>query len=326
MKVLLVHPAQLPVFAYGGTERVVWDLGKALVALGHQVVFLAAPGSTCPFAPVREWDPTQPLLNQINPLDQDMVHFQVQPPTAPSFPHLITEHGNSKTPVDLLPNTVFLSANHATRHGSTRFVHNGLDWAAYGPVNLDQPRHHLHFLGKAAWRVKNLRGAIGVARGAHKPMVVLGGTRLNFRRGFRFTPWPSIRFMGMVGGTDKHDALNRSQGMVFPVRWHEPFGLAVIESLYFGCPVFATPYGALPELVTPDCGVLAPDAATLVQAIEQLPFHAADCHRRALQFDHLNMAKGYLDLYEQVLAGECLHHTPPRLSENGHQLLPWSTT
>jgi len=326
MKVLLVHPAQLPVFAYGGTERVVWDLGKALVALGHQVVFLAAPGSTCPFAPVRELNPHQPLLDQIDPHAQDVVHFQVQPPTIPAFPHVITEHGNSKTPVDLPLNTVFLSANHAARHGSTRFVHNGLDWAAYGPVDLAQPREYLHFLGKAAWRVKNLRGAIHVARTVHRPMVVLGGTRLNLRRGFRFTPWPSIRFMGMVGGQAKHEALNRSQGMVFPVRWHEPFGLAVIESLYFGCPVFATPYGALPELVTPDCGMLATDSATLVQAIQGQRFHPGDCHQRALQFDHFQMAKGYLDLYEQVLAGERLHATAPRLSENGHRLLPWSMT
>ena len=49
--------------------------------------------------------------------------------------------------------------------------------------------------------------------------------------------------------TSLSSLLNASRGLIFPVRWHEPFGLAVIESLYFGCPVFATPYGALPELV-----------------------------------------------------------------------------
>ena len=33
------------------------------------------------------------------------------------------------------------------------------------------------------------------------------------------------------------------------MRWHEPFGIALIEALYFGCPVFGTPYGSLPEIV-----------------------------------------------------------------------------
>ena len=31
--------------------------------------------------------------------------------------------------------------------------------------------------------------------------------------------------------------------LLFPVKWHEPFGLALIESLYFGNPVFGTPFG-----------------------------------------------------------------------------------
>ena len=71
----------------------------------------------------------------------------------------------------------------------------------------------------------------------------------------------------MVGGTQKTGLLNASRGLIFPVRWHEPFGLAVIESLYFGCPVFSTPYGALPELVPVHCGVLSDQASVLAEAV-----------------------------------------------------------
>ena len=55
--------------------------------------------------------------------------------------------------------------------------------------------------------------------------------------------------------------------MIFPVRWHEPFGLAIVESLYFGCPVFGTPYGSLPEIVAPDVGVLSARASDLAEAV-----------------------------------------------------------
>jgi glycosyltransferase involved in cell wall biosynthesis len=128
----------------------------------------------------------------------------------------------------------------------------------------------------------------------------------------------------MVGGQKKFDLLNGSRGLIFPVRWHEPFGLAVIESLYFGCPVFATPYGALPELVDPTCGVLSERGEDLVHAIRTQSFDPHSCHARATKmFDHLQMGRKYLELFERVASGETLNATRPRLLGNGHQLIPW---
>jgi hypothetical protein len=50
MHVLLVHNGRIPVFKYGGTERVIWDLGRALKQLGHEVTYLVPRGSHCDFA------------------------------------------------------------------------------------------------------------------------------------------------------------------------------------------------------------------------------------------------------------------------------------
>jgi hypothetical protein len=109
-------------------------------------------------------------------------------------------------------NTVFVSRNHAQRHGSTEYVYNGLDWEAYGPVDFSRPRNYFHFLGKAAWRVKNVRGAIDVATDAGVELLVMGGDRLNLKRGFRFTWSRRVSFAGMVGGQQKLDMLNGSRG------------------------------------------------------------------------------------------------------------------
>ena len=314
MHVLLVNHAPIPVFAYGGTERVIWDLGRALVQMGHRVSYLVPEGSHCDFAEVLPIRPGLSWAAQV-PADVDVVHFQFNPKEDIGRPFLVTEHGNGRDPDPLALNTVFVSRNHAERHGSQRFVHNGLDWQAYGPVDFGRPRGHHHFLGKAAWRVKNVKGAIRVAALAGVELDVLGGTRLNLRRGFRFTWSPRVHFFGMVGGQQKFDLLNASSGLILPVRWHEPFGLAVIESLYFGCPVFATPYGALPELVPEGCGALSSSASALAEAVRGWHGDRRACHAHVLErFSASAMAQGYLQCYEQVLAGEPLNAQRPHMA------------
>ena len=217
-----------------------------------------------------------------------------------------------------------LSHNHAQRHGSNQYVYNGLDWRQYGPVDFDQERNHLHFLGKAAWRVKNVAGAIDVALKAGREMSVLGGDRLNIKRGFRYTFSRRVTFHGMVGGETKFKLLNSSIGLIFPVRWHEPFGLAVIESLYFGCAVFGTPYGALPEIVSPVCGTLANSADALVHAIKTQRVDPRECHMRAVElFSSQIMCKNYLAKYDEVTSGAQLNSQSPQL-QAGFRDLPWS--
>ena len=326
MHVLICSRTAIPVVAYGGTERVIWDLGRALVDGGHRVTYLVAPGSQCDFAPVLHLSEQVDLRQQI-PQDVDLVHFHFLPPfdldQDLARPYLYTEHGNSADQPQLPLNAVFLSGDHARRHGSSQFVYNGLDWRHYGPVDFEQPRSRFHFLGKAAWRVKNVAGAIDVALKAGQMMDVLGGDRLNFKRGFRFTASRKIRFHGMVGGAQKFKLLNASRGLIFPVRWHEPFGLAIIESLYFGGAVFATPYGSLPELVPAPCGTLSASADALAEAVRTGSFDARACHQHAVDlFSAQAMGEGYVRKYEQVLASEALNSQPPRLA-SGYKDLPW---
>jgi glycosyltransferase involved in cell wall biosynthesis len=317
LNIVLICNARLPVFAYGGTERVVWDLANALSGMGHRVHLLAAEGTTCSFAEVSFIDPRRSLKLQI-PNNIDIVHFHNRPdfdPDVDFLPYLYTQHGNETAPRDMPINSVFVSENHAIRFGADQFVHTGLDWSSYGPVELARPRKWLHFLGNAAWKVKNLRGAMEVARDADEILAVLGGYRLNFKRGFRLTLSPRVKFFGMVGGQQKIDLLSVSRGLVFPVIWDEPFGLAVIESLYFGCPVFASSRGSLPELVTGDTGFLSNDLAELASAIRERRFDAAACHEHARsRFSAHRMASDYLLKYQQVVSGTPLTHNRPRKS------------
>lgn len=306
MNIAFVINSQLPALLYGGTERVLWGLLYELHRLGHRLYLITPQGTTCPYAEVIVRNEAMPIEKQI-PQEVDLTHFHVPVPKGFSLPHIVTIHGNS---IDegITQNAVFVSQNHAERFGVDSYVHNGLNWDDYPTPQLSTPRRGFHFLGKAAWKVKNLQGAIDTVLSIPRAELnVLGGTRLNFKMGFRLTLSPRVHFFGMVDDKKKAEVISRSQGLVFPVRWHEPFGLAIIESLYYGAPVFATRHGSLPELVTKEVGYLSNSKSELARAMTELSFSPSDCHDYAREyFSAARMAQDYLKRYEQVLNGYSL--------------------
>ncbi|MBK7225915.1 MAG: glycosyltransferase [Saprospiraceae bacterium] len=320
MNILIVNNSKIPVHLYGGTERVIWDLGKELVKLNCKVSYLVKRGSSCEFADVIAIDDSKEIIDQI-PDEVDLVHFHFTPKHLDRVrkPYIITIHGNSNEEAFLYDqNTVFVSKNHAWRYQSDSFVYNGLDWNEYSKPNFNLERKYFHFLAKAAWRVKNVQGAIDtILRVKGASLHVLGGTRLNFSMGFRFTLNPRIHFHGMVGGKQKWDLLSASKGLIFPVIMYEPFGLALIESLYYGCPVFGTTHGSLPELITSEFGYLSNDSEELSKAIQETSqFDKRRCHDYALTcFNSEIMAKSYLEKYQQVVNGNKLNANPPKLRQ-----------
>ena len=316
MHILIVNNTSIPVKQYGGTERVIWWLGKQLVKMGHQVSYLVGSGSYCDFATnVDVLDYTIPFNQQI-PDGVDVVHLNCKVNETPKIPYIFTLHGNTndQNPLDI--NTVFVSKNHASRYGSNSFVHNGIDPEDYGDPGLDQKRNYFHFLGDAAWRVKNVRGAIKIAQHAKIAFRVIGGNRFNFNQGIRLTFDPRIRFDGMKGGEEKNHLLKGSKGLIFPVLWNEPFGLSIVESLYFGCPVFGTPYGSLTEIIHPSVGVTSNSLSALVEGVQHADqFDTKTCHQYVMDnFTSTQMTIHYLKKYETVLSGHPLNETTPILT------------
>lgn len=324
MKILIVNNTQIPAAKYGGTERVIWWLGKELNRLGHEVTYLVAVGSSCPFAKVLVYDPAVDMNLQV-PDDIDVVHFHFQVNNFTKKPYLINVHNNPAYGHALDKNSVFVSANHASRHGSSVFVHHGLDPDDFPKPDLSVKRVHTHFLAKAAWKVKNVRGAIDVATQSGNKLIVLGGSRLNLKMGLRFTPNLNVRFKGMVDNEQKAAVLNSSKALLFPVLWNEPFGLAIIESLYFGCPVFGTPYGSLPELVPQEVGWLSNFPHILAGKLAHTTFDNRLCHDYAMEyFTVQKMAQRYLALYQEVLDGKSLNEGNPTLLYASPKYLAWN--
>ncbi len=314
MHIALCHGSVVPPARYGGTERVVAWLAKALLEQGHEVTLVCPEGSRIEGA--RRSDSI--------PASADIVHFHAPPGTPPERPYLVTIHGNGKPGEKFLQNTVFLSQRHAANHGSTHFVYNGIDVGEYECLSQREP--YLVFLAKASWSVKNLPGAIELARAIDLPLWVMGSRSYPFELQRRLPAFRGVRYLGMVGDVEKRKVLRASTALVFPVRWEEPFGLAVTEALASGCAVFGTPYGSLPELVTSDVGVLSTDTAGLAEAFRGFRFVPEACRAHVeRRFTHRHMAQAYVRYYELVLEKGGLPGPAPltRPGWNAKELLPW---
>jgi glycosyltransferase involved in cell wall biosynthesis len=322
----------IPPKLYGGTQRFIYWLGKALVELGHQVTLIANAQSQIPGAELRvissdEKDPRAWM--KLIPDSTDIVHFHERPAADINQPYLVTVHGNGRPDEQFPANAVFVSQKHAANHGSRHFVHNGIDPGDY--LFSEKREDYAVFLAKARWKVKNFDGAVAVARRAGIELRVLGSRNWPFNVQRLFPPIRGVRYYGMLGGDEKRNLLARARCLIFPVRWQEPFGLAITEALVSGAYVVGTPYGSLPEIITPEAGVLSAKACELVEAVSHAQrFDPQACRNRVLRggFTIMDSARGYLKCYERILShGSLLEANEPAAATQpdfvANQLLPW---
>jgi glycosyltransferase involved in cell wall biosynthesis len=112
-----------------------------------------------------------------------------------------------------------------------------------------------------------------------------------------------VRWIGTVTGRDRDHLVATARASLFPLRWEEPGGTAVVESLALGTPVVGIARGCLPELIEHErTGLLTTDEDQLGELV-----HKADsvdecaCRAEAARrFTPAIMAAGYLRLYERL--------------------------
>jgi glycosyltransferase involved in cell wall biosynthesis len=112
-----------------------------------------------------------------------------------------------------------------------------------------------------------------------------------------------VRWIGTVAGQERDDLLARARATLFPLRWEEPGGTAVVESLALGTPVVAVARGCLPELIEHGrTGLLTGDEEELGDLVLASGLLDPDeCRREAAaRFTPAVMAERYVELYQRV--------------------------
>ena len=115
-----------------------------------------------------------------------------------------------------------------------------------------------------------------------------------------------IHFVGEVPHDEKLRLLAGARATLFPIRWNEPFGLVMIESLACGTPVLAYPEGAAPEvIVNGSTGFLVDGEGEPADAIASVgEIDRATC-RAAVEgyFSVTRMVGEHLELFDDIVAG-----------------------
>jgi len=299
MHVVVASHHRLPVEGYGGTQRVVVALVRGLAELGHRVTLLAQPGTRVPEAAKVVDVPPKVLkdagadLTPFLPDGADILHAHFTLKRGPTtLPFVQTTHGNWKSGVPLPPHTIFLSRDHARRHGSDVFVYNGLDPAEFVFQRVKEDWDL--FLGRLH-SAKGYHWAIEAAKKTGRRLILAGGWRPSFTG--------VIKYVGEVDGNRKAELLARARCLWMPALWDEPFGLTTIEGLFSGTPVLGTRRGALPEILTAETGALCNTLEEMIVASETIGLRSPEACRAHAEryFTHRAMAEGYVRAYRAVI-------------------------
>lgn len=321
MKILFEHPCLLPVKDYGGTERLIYWLMKELASRGHDVYFIGLEGSKVDDIGVNLIHHNKADWRALIPKDVDLIHLFYSPDFEIDYPTLVTMGCNGQPGEEFHENTVFVSKSNAQNHGCESFVHNCIDLDEYPYEKRNQLNwDNFMFLAKASWRVKNLKGCVRACKATGKHLHIAGGNYL--------LPSRLIHSYGMVSQSQKREIFRKVDGLLFPIRWHEPFGIAVIEMMSQGLPVLASAYGSMPEIIVEGTGHICQNQQELENKLASSHHHFDQKFIRDYvekNFSVQVFADQYLQFYERILAGEKINAQRPKslFKDRPEALLPF---
>jgi glycosyltransferase involved in cell wall biosynthesis len=116
-----------------------------------------------------------------------------------------------------------------------------------------------------------------------------------------------VIYIGEVDTATKKHWFRHAQAMLFPIRWGEPFGMVLIESMASGTPVVGFRKGSVPEIVRDGkTGFVVESVESMVEAIASIErIDRRDCQRHVE--DHFSihrMAERYEAVYERLAGAQ----------------------
>lgn len=346
LRLLVIADPKIPVppLHYGGAERIVDLLCRGLSMLGHEVDLLAAEGSKSYGGRVsfhrlpgcswlgRAWrklrfqfqslslarhadvvinfgrlDYLEGLLRTSKPL---ICCFQ-NPIHQTEVDWLLSRRREQLALVGISE----FQVNGFLPPGIFSVIHNATDMERFNfhPHPAQPP--YLVFLGRLTAN-KGVDTAIAVAKKTGMLLKLAGnvsdepGGKEFFEQIVRPQLGEGIEYIGPVDDVQKNDLLGYATGCLFPIRWPEPFGIVMVESLACGTPVIATRCASTPEVITQGItGFVGETEEDLVEAVRNLNcLDRKHCRLAAEErFSGEVMTRRYLQVVDQLL------HKPKRI-------------
>jgi glycosyltransferase involved in cell wall biosynthesis len=337
MRIAIIAPpwAPIPPPLYGGIEQAVDAEARGLTAAGQELMLFATGDSTSPVP--RQWVLAEAegmrmgfavpeirhvlaAYDAVADFGAEIVHDHtvLGPVLAHAFtdvPVVSTIHGPLNDELidiyrHIAARVALVAISHAQREPDpdlpiARVIHHGVD-ARQFPSGTGEGGYLL-FLGRMTPE-KGAHRAVAVARKAGAELLMAGKCREPWERSyFEAEVEPGlggdVRYLGEVDHEEKLRLLAGAKATLFPIRWNEPFGLVMIESLACGTPVLAFREGAAPEVIEDGrTGFLCAGESEMAEAVAAVDgLDRAQC-RAAVEgyFSTERMVREHLELFEQV--------------------------
>ncbi|GIE32913.1 glycosyl transferase [Actinoplanes italicus] len=150
--------------------------------------------------------------------------------------------------------------------------------------------------------------AIEIARRAGRRLVMCGIVQDRDYFAERVEPLidgDRVVYLGSIGPEERDTILGSGAALLHPIRFAEPFGLSVVESMACGTPVVAYRRGSMPEVVDEGVtGRLVDTVDEAVAAVERIgEIDRAACSARARErFSAERMVDDYLAIYRKIIS------------------------
>jgi glycosyltransferase involved in cell wall biosynthesis len=344
MKIALLAPPYLPVppKGYGGTERIVHYLAEELVKKGYEVTLFASGDSktsaklfsTFPKSLGNSGEiknkPLYPLLSYVDCFsrasDFDIIHNHAQYyamflADLVKTPVVHTIHGSfakgevpedKRMTLERFRHHFFVSISYNQRESLPDLnwvenVYNGLDISEYhfSPQKGD----YLLWVGRITAK-KGPVEAIKVAKKLKMKLKIAAVVDPVDRDFFTNEVLPLIdgkfiEFIGEIPEKEKRDIYSHAYCTLYPIRWHEPFGLVMVESMVCGTPVVAFEMGSVPEVVIDGkTGYIVSNIEEMVNAVKKIDKIDRKLCRKHVEekFTLEKMVQGYEGVYKKILS------------------------
>jgi len=342
VRILLTADPEIPVppRGYGGIERIIDSLVRALRGQEHTVGLAAHPDSTSPADSLFAWPArtsanavdtlrnTVALSSAIRRFQPDVLHSfsrlaYLLPALLKRLPKIMSyqRHTGGRQvsfAARLAGRTLrftgcseFISGQGRKWGGIWNTIPNFVEIDKYDfvpTVPLDAP---LVFLS----RIESIKGPdlaieIAVASGRR---LILAGNRAEWgpEREFwdrRIAPHlgqKGIEWVGEVDDVKKNSLLGSAAALLLPVQWDEPFGIVFAEAMATGTPIITCERGALPEIVeSGQTGFFIRNASEGAAAVARLGdlSRAACRYTVEKRFNVTVCSKQYIRLYRELAA------------------------
>jgi glycosyltransferase involved in cell wall biosynthesis len=342
MKIAQISPLMeaVPPKLYGGTERIVSYLADELANMGHEVTLFASGDSITEARLEAVW----PRALRLDPEMRDYIapHFvmlQTVAARADEFDIIHSHVDYLSFPILQRLDTPFVT----TLHGRLDLAELSPLYRTFGDVPVvsisdsqREPLPEANFIGTVyhglperlllpsfgtggylafIGRISPEKGpdaAIRIAARAGMKLKIAAKIDAVDREYFTtciepLLNGPDVEFIGEISDADKSAFLGNAAGLIFPIAWREPFGLAMIEAMACATPVIAFRRGSVPEVVDDGVtGFIVDDEDQAVAAARRLNSLDRAQVRRVFdeRFTARRMTEDYLNIYRRLIARE----------------------